>query len=70
MNAFIAAESTGSALTFLTIAVALAVLAWQTYRPMARDPMKGAWVALLAVILSFAMVAGSVVRLVTRGTGQ
>ena len=28
------------------------------------------WVALLAVILSFAMVAGSVIRLVTRGTSQ
>ena len=70
VNAFIATESTGSALTFLTIAAVLAVLAWQTYRPMARAQMKGAWVALLAVILSFAMVAGSVIRLVTRGTSQ
>jgi hypothetical protein len=70
VNAFIATQSTGSALTFLTIAAVLAVLAWQTYRPMARDHMKGAWVALLAVIFSFAMVAGSVIRLVPWGTNQ
>ena len=66
VNALVAAGSRAAALAFLAVAAMLAVVSWQTYRSMAREDMRGAWIALLAVILSCAMSIGSLIRLAIR----
>lgn len=63
VNSVVATGSTVAALMFLTLAAGIALTSWLTYRSMAREHMKGTWVALAAVILSSAMVAGSLMRL-------
>lgn len=66
VNTLIASDSLVVAIAILVVAAGVGAFAWRVYRRMARDQMKGAWVALLAVILSAATLAGSLVRLATR----
>src|SRR5262245_16223230 len=63
VNARVASDSALVAFFFLAIAAAIGAFSWHVYKSMARDHVKGAWVALLALILSVATLAGSLVRL-------
>jgi hypothetical protein len=63
LNTLVASSSPSIAIAFLAAAASLGAFSWHVYRRMTRDRMKGAWVALFALILSAAMLAGSIVRL-------
>jgi hypothetical protein len=63
LNSAVATTAPAAAIATLLIAAFVAVVSWLTYRQMAREQMKGAWIGLLAVILSSIMTAGSLVRL-------
>jgi hypothetical protein len=65
-NTLVSSNSPAIAIAFLVVAAGLGAFSWQVYRRMARDQMTGAWVALAALILSGATLAGSLVRLATR----
>ena len=62
-NGVFRAEGSLPAAVFLLATACLAVVSWRVYSPMARQHMKGTSAALLAVLLSAAMLAGSVFRL-------
>jgi hypothetical protein len=68
VNTIITSSSPVVAVGFLVIAAGLALFSWRVYRRMAREHMKGAWVAIVAVILSAAVLTGSIVRLAARMT--
>ena len=62
-NSWIGSESALAAGAFLVVGCLLAALALVTARRMRRHGVKGAAMAILAVVLSTALVAGSLVRL-------
>ncbi len=64
-NAVVASRSPLVAVGFVVVAAALAMFSWNVYRRMDREHMKGTWVPLAAMILSAAVLTGSVIRLVT-----
>jgi hypothetical protein len=66
VNTLVVSESPMVATAFLITAACLGALSFSIYRRMARQHMKGAWVALVAVILSAAIIVGSIVRLAVR----
>jgi hypothetical protein len=66
MNTVVRSNALSVALVFLALAGCLIAWSWQIYRRMLRQQIKGAWVAALAVVLSAAMAAGSLVRLAVR----
>ena len=65
-NTNVSSRSLAVAVAFLIAAAGVGAFSWHVYRRMARDQMKGAWLALVALILSAATLAGSLVRLATR----
>jgi hypothetical protein len=62
-NAVVRAEGSFIGAAFLVAAVCLVGFSWRVYSGMARNHMMGTWVALLAMILSAAMLGGSIFRL-------
>ena len=66
VNTLITSNSPVVAFAFLAMAACVGAFSWQVYRSMAREHMRGAWVALVALILSAAMLTGSLVRLAAR----
>lgn len=62
INTMISSRSPMTAAAFLFLATLLTAFSAMTYRRMLRAQMKGAWVALVALVLSGAMVLGSIVR--------
>jgi hypothetical protein len=63
-NTLISSRSLFAATTFLGAAVILVAFSGAVYRTMLRERMKGAWIALLALLLSITLMVGSIVRLV------
>jgi TIR domain len=63
LNTLVRSNSPLVAIAFFAAAAALGACSWRIYRRMARDHVKGAWLALVAVVLSVATLAGSIVRL-------
>jgi hypothetical protein len=66
VNTLVRSESPMVATVFLLIAAVLGASSVGIYRRMTRQNMKGAWVALVAVILTAAIFVGSMVRLAVR----
>jgi hypothetical protein len=63
VNARVSSNSPLAAIMFLVFAAVIGACSWQIYRRMASDHVKGAWVALVALILSVATLVGSIARL-------
>jgi hypothetical protein len=66
VNTTLTANSPSVAVVFLLVAAFLALFSLHIYRRMAREHLKGAGLALLALILSAALIVGSAIRLVVR----
>jgi len=64
VNTLVSTESSIAGIVFLVVAAALGGFSLRVFRRMAVAGMKGAWVALVALILSSAMVVGSILRLI------
>jgi hypothetical protein len=64
VNMLVSTESSIVGIAFLLVAAGLGGFSLRVFRRMAVAQMKGAWVALVALILSSAMVVGSILRLV------
>lgn len=62
-NTLVVSNSLAVATAFLLASAGLGAWSFVTYRRMARGRMKGAWMALVGVILSAGMIVGSIVRL-------
>ena len=66
VNTLVASNSLAAGIAMLVAGAGVGAFSWKVYRRMTRNQMRGAWVALVAVILSAATLAGSLVRLATR----
>jgi hypothetical protein len=66
VNTLVSSGSPIVATVFVITAAGLGAFSLGIYRRMARQHMKGAWVALVALILSAAILVGSIVRLAVR----
>jgi len=64
VNTLVSTESSIAGIVFLVVAAGLGGFSLRVFRRMAVAGMKGAWVALVALILSSAMVVGSILRLI------
>jgi hypothetical protein len=65
INTLISSRSVSVSVAFMVVAAAVMAFSFATYRHMQRAQMKGAWLALVALILSGVMTLGSIVRIGT-----
>jgi hypothetical protein len=66
LNIVIVSESVGVAAAFLIASAVLLTASLVSYRRMVRNHSRGIWIALVAVTLSAALLAGSIARLAFR----